>query len=594
VGQEEAITRFAWEGLVSTLWARGARASLVALGLTAKAWARESPVAPFDIVITGGRVVDGAGNPWYEADVGIRGNRIAAIGNLSSVSVRRRIDAGGRIVCPGFIDMHSHASWKLLIDGRSASKVTQGITLEVEGEGESIAPVNDAFVAARRGSYERLGMKPDWRSLGDYFRRLESARPAVNFATHIGTLNPREMVIGRVDRPATKDELERMKAIVRGAMEDGALGLYSALMYSPDRYNRTEELIELAKVAAEYGGYYQSHIRSESNAVESALDEVFRIAREARIPAQVTHFKVTYRQNWGRMPRIVAMIEAARREGLDITADLYPYVRAGGSFTPLLPPWAQDGGREAIVERLKDPATRERIKTELATPTADWENEFLGAGGGPAGFAITDARGNSVVERYQGKTLADVAEAEKKDPRDVVLDIILAGDAGMTVLITNEDDLRYAMARPWVGFGTDGESVAPDGPLSGGLVHPRAYGTFPRIFGEYVRHLGLLSLEDAVRKATSLSAQRLGIRDRGLLREGFYADVVVFDPATVAERATYEKPHQFAAGIPYVLVNGEVVVDEGHITSARPGMVVRGRGYRRRVPIPPSAAPGGR
>jgi dihydroorotase/N-acyl-D-amino-acid deacylase len=321
---------------------------------------------------------------------------------------------------------------------------------------------------------------------------------------------------------------------------------------------------------------------------------VFRIAREAHIPAQVTHFKITYRQNWGRMPKIVAKIEAARREGLDITADLYPYVRAGGSFTPLLPPWAQEGGREAIVKRLKDPATRERIKGELARPTADWENEFLGAGGGPAGFAITDARDNPLAERYQGKTLAEAAEAEKKDARDVVLDIVLAGDAGMTVLITNEDDMRYAMARPWVGFGSDGETVAPDGPLSGGLVHPRAYGTYPRIFGEYVRKLRLLTLEEAVRKATSLSAQRLGIRDRGLLRDGFYADIVVFDPATIAERATYEAPHQFAVGIPYVLVNGEVVVDDGRITSARPGMVVRGPGYRPHTAAQPAGTPGGR
>jgi N-acyl-D-aspartate/D-glutamate deacylase len=561
---------------------RSVCASLVALSLTARAGARAADLPPFDIVIAGGRVVDGAGNPWYRGDVGIRGQRIAAIGDLSAATARRRIDAAGRVVCPGFIDMHSHASWKVLIDGRAASKVTQGVTLEVEGEGESIAPVNDAMVAARQQSYQRLGMNPDWRSLDDYFRRFERTRPAVNFATHIGSVNPREMVIGHADRPATKAELEQMKAIVRQAMEDGALGLYSALMYSPDRYNRTDELVELAKVASEYGGYYQSHIRSESDAVESALDEVFRIAREARIPAQVTHFKVTYRQNWGRMPAIVAKIEAARQEGLDITADLYPYVRAGGTFTPLLPPWAQEGGREAIVERLRDPATRERIKAELAAPTAAWENEFLGAGGGPAGFSITDARGNAVVERYAGKTLAEVAEAEKKDARDVVLDIVLAGDAAMTVLITNEDDLRYAMTRPWVGFGSDGETVAPDGPLSGGLVHPRAYGSYPRIFGEYVRERGLLTLSDAVRKATSLSAQRLGIRDRGLLREGFYADVVVFDPATIADRATYEKPHQFAVGIPYVLVNGEVVVDDGRITSARPGMVVRGPGYRPR------------
>jgi N-acyl-D-aspartate/D-glutamate deacylase len=578
-----------WTGLT-----RHACVAALALSFAAVGQAELSADAPFDIVIVGGRIVDGAGNPWYRGDVGIRGRRIASIGNLSGASARRRIDAAGRVVSPGFIDMHSHASWKLLIDGRAASKITQGVTLEIEGEGESIAPVNDAFLAARRKSYERLGMNPDWRSLDDYFRRLERTPPAVNFATHIGTVNPREMVIGHADRPATRDELDRMKAIVREAMEDGALGLYSALMYSPDRYNRTEELIELAKVASEYGGYYQSHIRSESDAVESALAEVFRIAREAHIPAQVTHFKVTYRQNWGRMPKVAALIEAARREGLDVTADMYPYVRAGGSFTALLPPWAQEGGREAIVKRLKDVATRERIKAELATPAAAWENEFLGAGGGPAGFSITDARSNAVAAPYQGKTLAAAAEAEKKDARDMLLDIILGGDAGMTVLITDEGDLRYAMTRPWVAFGTDGETVAPDGPLSGALVHPRGYGTYPRIFGKYVRELGLLGLEEAVRKATSLPAQRIGLRDRGLLREGFYADVVVFDPAMIAERATYEKPHQFAAGIPYVLVNGEVVVDDGHITAARPGMVVRGPGYRRRTAPQSAGTAGGR
>jgi N-acyl-D-aspartate/D-glutamate deacylase len=353
-------------------------------------------------------------------------------------------------------------------------------------------------------------------------------------------------------------------------------------MYSPDRFNRTEELVAMAKVAAEYGGVYQSHIRSESDSVESAVDEVFRIAREAGIPGHFTHFKVTYKQNWGRMPAILEKIENARRSGLDITADLYPYVRAGGGFTPLLPPWAQDGGPAKIRERLKDPATRERIKEELSKPAAAWENEYYGAGGGPGGFRITDARGNPALKGYEGKTLAEVARTEGKDPRDMVLDLILAGDAGMTVLITSEDDLRLAMQRPWVAFGSDGETVAPDGPLSDGLVHPRAYGTYPRILGEYVRQLGLIGLEEAIRKATSLPAQRLGIRDRGLLREGFYADVVLFDPATVIDTATYEKPHQFAKGISHVIVNGEVVVDEGRITDARPGQALRGPGYRGR------------
>jgi dihydroorotase/N-acyl-D-amino-acid deacylase len=549
--------------------------------LAEAAGAAPPPVAVrFDVIVENGRIVDGTGNPWYRADVGIRGNKIAAVGGLARAEAVRRIDAADRIVCPGFIDMHSHASWGLLVDGRAASKITQGVTLEIEGEGESVAPLDDAMVERRRKQYARFGVDPSWRSLDEYFRRWERTPATVNFATYLGTENAREMCVGFDDRPARPDELECMRKLTERAMQDGALGIYSALMYSPDRFNRTEELIEMAKVAARHGGLYQSHIRSESDAVEAALDEVFRIAREAEIPAHITHFKVTYKQNWGRMPAILEKVEAARKSGLDVTADLYPYVRAGGGFTPLLPPWAQEGGRPEIVRRLKDPATRERIKQELATPTSAWENEYYGAGGGPEGFSITDARGNPALKKYEGRTVAAVAAAEGKDPRDVVLDIILAGDAGMTVLITSEDDLRLAIQRPWVAFGSDGQTVAPDGPLSDGLVHPRGYGTYPKILGEYVRELGLLRLEDAVRKATSFPARRLGIRDRGLLREGHYADVVVLDPATIIDRATYEKPHQFAEGIAYVLVNGEVVLDQGRITEARPGMVVRGAGYR--------------
>lgn len=549
--------------------------------LAEAAAATQPPVdVRFDLIVANGRIVDGTGNPWYRADVGIRGKKIAAVGDLAGAEAARRIDAGDRIVCPGFIDMHSHASWGLLVDGRAASKITQGVTLEIEGEGESVAPLDDAMVERRRKEYVRFGVDPTWRSLDEYFRRWERTPATLNFATYLGTQNAREMCVGFDDRPARPDELDCMRKLTESAMQDGALGIYSALMYSPDRFNRTEELIEMAKVAARYGGVYQSHIRSESNAVDAALDEVFRIAREAEIPAHITHFKVTYTQNWGRMPAILEKVERARKAGLDVTADLYPYVRAGGGFTPLLPPWAQEGGRSEIERRLKDPATRERIKQELATPTSAWENEYYGAGGGPEGFSITDARGNSALKKYEGRTLAAVAAAEGKDPRDVVLDIILAGDAGMTVLITSEDDLRLAIQRPWMAFGSDGQTVAPDGPLSEGLVHPRGYGTYPKILGEYVRELGLLRLEDAIRKATSLPAQRLGLRDRGLLGEGHHADVVVLDPATIIDRATYEKPHQFAEGIAYVLVNGEVVLDQGRITQARPGMVVRGAGHR--------------
>jgi N-acyl-D-amino-acid deacylase len=423
---------------------------LLVTGLVGACSVDERSDNAFDLILENGRLVDGTGNPWYRADVGIKGKKIAAIGDLAEAEAIHRIDVSDDIISPGFIDMHSHASWKLLVDRRAASKITQGVTLEIEGEGESVAPMNDAFVEARRENFERFDIEQDWRSLDSYFRRLERTPPTVNFATYFGTENAREMTVGFEDRPATAEELDEMRRLTREAMEDGALGIFSALMYSPDRYNRTEELIEMAKVAAEYGGVYQSHIRSESNAIDAALEEVFRIAREAKIPAQVTHFKVTYKQNWGRMPEIVKKIKRAREAGLDITGDLYPYVRAGGAFTPLLPPWVQDGGRDHIVRRLKDPATRARIKEELANPASDWENEYYGAGGGPAGFAVTDAHGNPDLKPYETKTLAEIAEMEKKDPRDVVLDIVLAGDAGMTVLITDEDDMRLAMRRPWM------------------------------------------------------------------------------------------------------------------------------------------------
>ena len=535
---------------------------------------------PYDVVIANARILDGTGNPWYRGDIGIRGKRIATIGDLSSAEAKRRIDAKNRVASPGFIDMHSHASWKLLVDPRAASKITQGVTLEIEGEGSSVAPLTPVLIEKQRRQYERFGITPDWRTIGDYFQRLERTPANVNFATYLGTSTVREIVIGHEDRPATPDELDRMRQMVREAMEDGALGIYSALMYSPDRFNRTEELIEMAKVASQYGGVYQTHPRSESDAFRESLAEIFRIAREAEIPGHITHFKVTYTQNWGDMPEAIRLIEQARQEGLSITADQYPYVRAGGSFTALLPPWVKDGGRPKIVERLRDPDTRDRIKRELSASASKWENEYYGAGDGPAGFSITSARGRLELKPYEGRTLADIAAAEGKDPRDVVLDIVLAGDAGMTVLITDEDDLRLAMKQPWVAFGSDGATVAPDGPLSEGGVHPRGYGSYTKILGTYVRELDLLTLEDAIRKATSLPAQILGIKDRGLLREGFYADIVVFDPATIIDKATYDKPHQFSEGIAYVFVNGEAVLDEGTITDARSGMIVRGPGYR--------------
>ncbi len=538
---------------------------------------------PYDVIITNARIIDGTGNPWYRGDVGVRGKRIAAIGDLSGDDANRTIDATGKPVTPGFIDLHSHASWSFLVDSRAASAVTQGITLVVEGEGDSVAPTSESYLAERMSSFERRGITPDWQTLGQFFDRLEAHPPTINFGTFVGTATLREIVVGTEDRPATEEELAEMERLAAEAMEDGAFGVYSALMYVPGRFNRTDELIALARVAAPSGGAYQTHQRSEGDAIFESLDEVFRIAREADIRVNVTHLKAAYLANWGKMAEVVERISAARREGLDIAADLYPYVWGSAGLRALLPPWARTGTGEEIKERLADPSVRDRIKRELETPTSEWENEYLGVGGAK-GFRIVDVRGNEDLKHMEGRILSDIASEEGKDPRDVIMDIIQGGGAGFVSHLTDEDDLRLGLRQEWAAFGTDGATVAPDGPLSEGLVHPRGYGTYPKILGRYVRELNLFSLEQAIRKATSLPAQRLGIRDRGLLREGFYADIVIFDPETVIDKATYEDPHQYSEGIDYVLVNGEVVVDQGRITDARPGMVVRGPGYEGESP----------
>lgn len=539
-----------------------------------------SETEAFDLIIENGRLIDGSGNPWFDSDVGIRGKKIVAVGDLSKATATTRVDAAGRVVAPGFVDMHSHATWNYLVDSRAVSKVTQGITLEIEGEGRSVAPLNDELVNELAASYARFGVKGDWRSLDDFFRKLEANPATINFATYLGTRNVRVMAVGYEDRDATPSELEEMRRIVARAMEEGALGIYSALMYPPDRYNRTSELVEMAKVAASYGGLYQTHPRSEANAFRESLEEAFRIAREANIPVHSTHLKVAYVENWGQMPEVVRRVEAAREAGLAITADIYPYERGQASVQALLPPWAQEGGREQIVLRLADKQVRERIKQDLAAPADTWENEWLGTDGGPKGITIVDARGNQRAKPYEGMTLDEIGRKENRDPRESLLDIILAGDTSYTALITSDDDIKTAIQQPWIAFGTDGYTVAPDGPLSNGLTHPRAYGSFPRIFRKYVRELGLISLEDAVRRSTSLPAQILGIRDRGLLREGFFADIVIFDPDSITDMATYEAPHQVSKGIHTVIVNGQIVLKDGAITDARPGMVVRGPGYQ--------------
>jgi N-acyl-D-amino-acid deacylase len=536
---------------------------------------------PFDLLVAGGRVVDGTGAPWFAADVGVRNGKIAAVGVLAGKPARRTIDARGLVVAPGFIDLLGQSEYTVLVDKRAASKITQGITTEVTGEGDSIAPLDDKLIAEGRDLYQKYGVSPDWRSLDGYFRTLERRGTAINLGTFVGSGSVRAMVIGRENRPATPAELSRMQAIVDQAMRDGALGVSSSLQYIPNIYSSTEELIALAKVAARYGGAYFTHQRSESNRIDASLDEVFRIAQEAGIRAQIWHLKTAYKPNFGRMPEILKKIEDARARGIDVAANQYPWNRASNGLDACLPPWVREGGREPLLKRLGEPETRARVKADMDRDTQDWENQWKGAGG-PAGVMVAEVL-NPKLKPYEGKTIAEIAQAEGKDPRDVVIDIVLAdrANAACIIAIMDEADVRTALAHPFVSFGTDSQAKAIDGPFGNEISHPRGWGSAARILGYYVRDQKVLRLEEAVRKMTSFAAEAAGIPDRGLVKVGFAADLTIFDPQTVNARATFEKPNQYSEGIPYVVVNGVFVVDSGKITGATPGRAIRGPGYRK-------------
>jgi N-acyl-D-amino-acid deacylase len=557
---------------------------LAAIGLGAVMVRAQSPARSFDVLISGGRIVDGTGDPWYRADVGLTGDRIVAIGDLSGASAKTRIDATQLVVAPGFIDMLGQSEFNVLVDNRAASKITQGVTTEVTGEGSSIAPVNDRMLEDAAASYKHYGVVADWRTLGEYFRRLdERTHPAINVATFVGAGGVRDYVIGREDRRATPAELEQMKALVARAMEDGALGLSSSLQYVPDRFASTDELVELARVARQYGGIYITHQRSESLRIFESLDEVFAIAERANIAAEIYHLKTAYKPSWGRMPEVLRRIEAARARGLDITADQYPYTRASNNLDACLPVWVREGGADKMVARLKDPAQRERIRREMADATATtWENQWAGAGGG-SGILVTAVL-NPELKKYEGMTVDEVGKQMGKDPRDALMDVVIAdhGESACITSIMNEDDVRTALQSPLVSVGTDSGAKAIDGPMSESKSHPRGWGSFPRILGKYVRDEHLLRLEDAIRKMTSQPAARVHLDDRGILRPGLAADITVFDPATIRDLATFEQPAQYSIGVKYVLVNGRAVIFDGQITSERPGRALRGPGYRGR------------
>lgn len=546
----------------------------LSLGLVVPALAAQSPT--FDLVIRNGRIVDGTGSPWYAGDLGIRDGRIAAIGRLDSATAKQAVDARGQVVAPGFIDMLGQSELAILANPGLPSKIFQGITTEITGEGGSPAPLNDAIVAADRAGYEQLGIEPDWRTLGEYYARLERQGIGINMATYVGATQVRRMVLGEDDKDPAPGQLEQMRALVRQAMRDGAVGLSTSLQYPPAPYAETPELIALAREAARLGGVYATHLRNESDEILPALDEAIRIGREAGIPVEVWHLKTAGKKNWGRMPEVVAKIDSARTAGVDIAADTYAYTAWFNSLSSFVPPWAHDGGTARLLERLRDPQMRQRIRREMETSGAGWDNSWQKISG-PDAILIGAVR-NPALRKYQGKTLADVAKERGGDGIEALLDFLVDDQAFTAVAVfgMSEPDVALALEQPWVSINCDSEGAAPDGILSRSHPHPRAYGTFPRILRKYVREEKRLTLEDAIRKFTSLAAQRMRIGDRGVLKVGMWADVVVFDPATVRDRATFAQPHQLAEGMRWVLVNGVPVIADGKATGARPGKVLRG------------------
>lgn len=541
-----------------------------------------APPPSYDFLLEGGRVADGTGAPLFAADVAVAGGKVVAIGRLAGRKAKRRIDAKGLVVAPGFIDLLGQSEYNVLVDKRAASKITQGITTEVTGEGDSIAPLDQKALDEGKDIYKKYGVFPDWTTLDGYFRSLERRGSAINMATFVGSGGIRAMVVGREKREATPAEMAKMEAIVDQAMREGALGVSSSLQYIPNIYSSTEELVALAKVAAKYGGAYFTHQRSESGRIDASLDEVFRIAKESGARTQIWHLKTAYKPNFGRMPAVLKRIEDARAQGIDVAANQYPYTRASNGLDACLPPWVREGGRDALLKRLADPEIRARVKADLEKAGTDWENQYLGSGG-PEGIMVAAVLSDE-LKPIEGKTIAEIAAAQKKDPRDAVIDIVIADRANTACIISimDEADVRAALASPLVSFGTDSGAQAEDGIFSKEGGHPRGWGSAARILGHYVRDEKVLRLEEAIRKMTSFAAEAAGLPDRGLVKVGFPADLAVFDPQTVRDRSTFTEPIHYSEGFRYVVVNGVLVVDEGKITGKTPGKALRGPGWNRR------------
>jgi dihydroorotase/N-acyl-D-amino-acid deacylase len=530
----------------------------------------------YDLVIAGGRIVDGTGAPWFRADVGIRADRIVAIGDLSKAKARRRIDSRGQVVAPGFIDMLGQSELNVLADPRVESKVRQGITTEVTGEGGSAAPVYAKWIEDQRLWLDRVGVRVTWKDLDGYFRRLRAARPAINIATFVGAAQVRAYVLGEGDVEPSPAQLARMEREVEKAMRQGALGVSSALIYPPGSYAKTPELVALARAAARHGGVYATHVRGEGETILDAVEEALAIGRGAGIAVEIWHLKVEFEKNWGLLDAVLARIERARAEGIDVAADVYPYTAVSYPLPADLPAWAVDGGVEATLARLADPAQRSRIAREVreggpgvTTPLAD----------APAKDVTLLTAESPANQRFIGKRLDEIAQALGKPAEEAILDLVVAERnlSGLPVVrfLLSEENLQRTLPRPWISFNCDAAGQATDGPFAKDLTHPRAFGTMPRVLGRYVRDLGILRLEDAVRRMTSMPAQRVRLLDRGVLRVGMAADVVVFDPDRIRDVATFEKPLQYSEGVSHVVVNGKVVLHEGKMTRERPGKPLR-------------------
>ena len=540
---------------------------------------RSTPSQPYDLLITGGSVIDGDGTPALTTDIGIRDGRIASIGSLAAGSARQRIDASGLTVAPGFIDMHNHSDYTILVEPKSESMIRQGVTTMVLGESRSAGPVKPGVNDDRRAGSD--GATVDWTTLGGYFEKLERQHMATNIASYVGEEQVWTHVKGYGQSPATPSELDAMKQLVAHAMEEGAMGLSTALLQPPSSLATTENLIELARVAKQYGGIYSSHIRDEGEGVFQAIDEAIQVGKGAGIPVDVIHMKIAHKKLWGRVNEIIAMIQKARAAGYNIQANVYPYTAGQNNLSSIIPPWAHDGGREKMLERLRDPAERRRMHNEVLNGLPNWYNHYLATGDGWAGMLLVSLK-NERNSPFQGKRMSELIQARGGDPVEVLFDVLIeeGGSVPTVFFHHSEQDMQLVMKQPWTSIGSDGSAVNPDGPTGRSHPHPRYYGTFPRVLGRYVRELKALTLPEAVKKMSSMNADKIGIKDRGRLRAGMWADVTIFDQSTVIDRATFENPHQFPVGIKYVIVNGAVTIDNERHTGALAGRVIYGPGRK--------------